>query len=60
MFTRVLDRFWHVLKLGLQSFVDELAWAAAWLYRATNDSAYLEDAQVLKPEPTLVQVHLRS
>lgn len=24
---------------------DELAWAAAWLFKATNDSRYLEDAE---------------
>ncbi len=23
------------------SYYDDLAWAACWLYRATNDSAYL-------------------
>ena len=23
---------------------DELAWAAAWLYKATNESSYLQDA----------------
>lgn len=26
-------------------FYDELAWAAAWLYRATNDGRYLRDAK---------------
>jgi hypothetical protein len=27
------------------SYVDELAWGAAWLYRATNESKYLDDAR---------------
>jgi hypothetical protein len=26
-------------------FGDELAWSAAWLYRATNDISYLNDAK---------------
>jgi len=26
---------------------DELVWAAAWLYRATNDNTYLNTAQSL-------------
>ena len=26
-------------------FVDELAWAAAWLYKATNTASYLADAK---------------
>ena len=26
------------------SFFDDLAWAASWMYRATQDPAYLTDA----------------
>ncbi len=26
-------------------FIDELAWAAAWLYKATNTASYLADAK---------------
>ena len=26
------------------SFLDDLAWAASWMYRATLDTAYLSDA----------------
>ena len=40
---------WHdapSTKDVLQGFEDELAWAAAWLYAATNDTSYLDDAQV--------------
>lgn len=48
----------------LQGYLDELAWGAAWLYKATNNTQYLTDAQVsaaarpetpLNPEP-LVQI----
>nr|AGP76397.1 endo-beta-1,4-glucanase [Amitermes dentatus] len=31
-------------------YSDELVWAAAWLYRATNDSSYLNDAESLYNE----------
>lgn len=27
-------------------YSDELVWAASWLYRATNDIRYLQDAEV--------------
>ncbi|XP_077990544.1 endoglucanase E-4-like [Glandiceps talaboti] len=30
---------------GSTGFGDELMWASAWLYRATNDTRYLEDAE---------------
>ena len=30
----------------MQGFTDELAWGAAWLYAATNQSSYLQDAKV--------------
>lgn len=38
-------------------FIDELAWAAAWLYKATNTASYLADAkkyysQVSTPDPS--------
>jgi len=29
-----------------QGYLDELAWAAAWLYKATNTTSYLTDAKV--------------
>jgi hypothetical protein len=32
------------------SYNDELVWAAAWLYRATNDNAYLDTAESLYRE----------
>jgi len=30
----------------LQGYLDELAWGAAWLYKATNNTDYLEEARV--------------
>ena len=36
----------NLTKDPLQGYLDELAWAAAWLYKATNTSSYLTDAQV--------------
>jgi hypothetical protein len=34
--------------------MDELVWAAAWLYRATNDTTYLNNAESLYNEFGLV------
>ena len=31
-------------------YKDELVWAAAWLYRATNDNSYLNTAESLYNE----------
>jgi len=31
-------------------FGDELAWGASWLYRATNEKAYLNDAKAFYTE----------
>lgn len=31
-------------------FVDEVAWAACWLYMATNDTQYLTDAETKYPD----------
>ena len=31
----------------MQGYLDELAWAAAWLYKATNKTQYLTDAKVI-------------
>lgn len=38
------------------SFYDDLAWAASWLYKATQDPAYLSDAQVWYNEHIYGQV----
>lgn len=32
--------------MAWQGFTDELAWGAAWLYAATNQTSYLDDAKV--------------
>ena len=32
--------------VGARYFMNELAWAASWLYNATKDALYLKDAQV--------------
>ncbi|TYQ15669.1 UNVERIFIED_CONTAM: endoglucanase Cel9W [Acetivibrio alkalicellulosi] len=34
---------------SFSGFYDELTWAAAWLYLATNDSAYLDKAKSYEP-----------
>ncbi|KAK9803628.1 hypothetical protein WJX72_006865 [[Myrmecia] bisecta] len=39
----------HQLLYPSTGFHDELAWAAVWLYKATNNSDYLTDAQDLYP-----------
>lgn len=35
----------HAALYPSTGYIDELAWAAAWLYKATNTSQYLTDAQ---------------
>jgi hypothetical protein len=42
----------HILTISYRSadYRDELVWAAAWLYRATNDNSYLNTAESLYDE----------
>ena len=48
--TRYLDVLWQAFDGSMvywynsTSFFDDLAWAASWMYRATQDPAYLTDA----------------
>jgi hypothetical protein len=44
--TRPFDKALYQVLSAVQEYMDELAWGAAWLYKATNNSMYLDDARV--------------
>jgi hypothetical protein len=47
---RFPDLIFLTISYRSSSYNDELVWAAAWLYRATNDTTYLNTAESLYKE----------
>ena len=50
MMTKQADEMSHAEGFSCsQGYLDELAWGAAWLYKATKDTQYLTDAKASAP-----------
>lgn len=45
--TPILNGFLFVILLRSTDYGDELTWAAAWLYKASKEPQYLDDAEFL-------------
>lgn len=43
-FREFISKNFHTIQIK-RLYGDELAWASIWLYRATNESTYLNDAE---------------
>jgi hypothetical protein len=50
MATRISNLTFLTISYRSSDYRDELVWAAAWLYRATNDTTYLNIAESLYNE----------
>lgn len=52
-----VDQYFNGSAVGFYnstSVYDDLAWAATWLYKATNDPGYLSDAEKCATAPPLM------